>query len=309
MITKVTFNIIGIFFVVILLNSCATTGCIEGKCSNGKGVYLYKSGAKYEGQWKNGKRNGQGTYTWKNGTNKEGEWRNDKYLGDLIESKDIQILFSGKTVHQEDGGKEYHSPDGRCYYNAKKGSFGSDFAGGIVEGKWFIRNNKICYKYPVSEKTYCHEHFRKDGSIYSGSGKKLRFTSGDTENIIVALEKAALKKKLAAEKRQKKIQQAKRMVGKKVTWTEAKEIESDDCISLFFKTVCHTVGYSFRFIGIVSSVNTNKEQYNVELDSVELISQEYVAPMYWKYKDRAKGWATQQEGRTRAIEFNYVSSM
>ena len=29
------------------------TGCISGDCSNGYGVYIFSSGEKYEGYWKN----------------------------------------------------------------------------------------------------------------------------------------------------------------------------------------------------------------------------------------------------------------
>ena len=55
------------------------TGCISGNCVNGYGVYVWESGEKYEGFWKNDKKNGQGTYTWASGTVKKGKWINDVY--------------------------------------------------------------------------------------------------------------------------------------------------------------------------------------------------------------------------------------
>ena len=41
----------------------------------------YSDGAKYEGDWKDGKRHGQGTLTWTNGNMYEGEWKDNKKHG------------------------------------------------------------------------------------------------------------------------------------------------------------------------------------------------------------------------------------
>ncbi len=104
------------------------TGCISGLCENGKGVYVYTNGFKYQGNFVNGNRegyglltgadgesydgmwaddnfNGQGTYIWSNGAKYTGEWKNgvqdgygiffytngDKYTGYFKNNK-----FSGK---------------------------------------------------------------------------------------------------------------------------------------------------------------------------------------------------------------------
>jgi hypothetical protein len=75
------------------------TGCISGTCEDGKGVYVYTNGYKYQGNFVNGKREGygqlsgpegdsydgmwaddnfygQGTYIWSNGSRYVGEWKN-----------------------------------------------------------------------------------------------------------------------------------------------------------------------------------------------------------------------------------------
>ena len=45
------------------------------------GVAMYDKGAKYVGEWKDGKRHGQGTATFANGDSYVGEWKDDKYHG------------------------------------------------------------------------------------------------------------------------------------------------------------------------------------------------------------------------------------
>jgi len=57
------------------------TGCIKGDCENGQGTYIYDSGSKYVGEWKDGKLNGQGTMTWANGDKYVGEWKDGKKNG------------------------------------------------------------------------------------------------------------------------------------------------------------------------------------------------------------------------------------
>ena len=54
------------------------TGC-TGDCKNGYGVWVYSDGARYEGNFKNGKKNGQGTYTFADGTKYVGEWKDGVY--------------------------------------------------------------------------------------------------------------------------------------------------------------------------------------------------------------------------------------
>ena len=76
-----------------------STGCIEGDCENGYGVFAYEKGDKYVGEWKNNKSHGQGTITLKNGETYSGQWKNatphgqgtykffngDKYVGEWKE--------------------------------------------------------------------------------------------------------------------------------------------------------------------------------------------------------------------------------
>ena len=55
--------------------------CVSGDCKNGYGTYIWASGDKYEGQWKDYKKDGQGTYTSASGAKYKGQWKDDKSHG------------------------------------------------------------------------------------------------------------------------------------------------------------------------------------------------------------------------------------
>jgi len=47
------------------------------------GTYTYANGAKYAGEFKDGKRNGQGTYTFADGTIERGYYMNGEFVPDI----------------------------------------------------------------------------------------------------------------------------------------------------------------------------------------------------------------------------------
>ncbi len=66
--------------------------CISGDCKNGIGIYLYPSGAKYIGQFKDSEIHGVGTCYYTDGSNYRGEWAHR-----FQEGKGIKTLADGRT--------------------------------------------------------------------------------------------------------------------------------------------------------------------------------------------------------------------
>ncbi|HNU91976.1 MAG TPA: hypothetical protein PKO25_08895 [Spirochaetota bacterium] len=93
--------------------------CISGDCKNGKGVLIYASGNRYEGDFKDGKFDGKGVIIFTNGARYEGDWKNDKrhgkgvliyangdrYEGDFKDGKihGIGTLYNSKNKNLKKG--------------------------------------------------------------------------------------------------------------------------------------------------------------------------------------------------------------
>jgi len=60
----------------IILLSFLTAQCKSGDCKNGTGIYIYPSGAKYIGQFKNGEIHGSGACYYTDGKKYQGQWAN-----------------------------------------------------------------------------------------------------------------------------------------------------------------------------------------------------------------------------------------
>ena len=133
------------------VSQLAVAQCIEGNCKNGQGTYIYDSGAKYVGQYKNGKINGTGTLYFSNGNRYTGQWKNnyregrgrlaydngDVYQGEFSKSK-----LAGEGVMTYANGDKYEGkfaddkPHGKgklTYRN--KDVYTGQFKGGKLEGE------------------------------------------------------------------------------------------------------------------------------------------------------------------------------
>jgi hypothetical protein len=90
---KYFISLLLMLFATMALPLACTADCIEGDCKNGAGSYVWDSGNKYQGIFKNGKRTGQGTYTFANG---------DKFVGEFLDGK-----FHGKGKYTYTDGDVY----------------------------------------------------------------------------------------------------------------------------------------------------------------------------------------------------------
>lgn len=143
----------GFFFLVF---SCFTTNklqaqCLKGNCWSGLGTYLYPSGAKYVGAFREGKIQGKGTLYFSNGNKYVGDWNafyregdgemfytdGGHYKGQFQKSR-----FNGKGVFTYANGDVYEGDwkndlsDGRGAYKFQDGDkYVGDFKKGAFEGK------------------------------------------------------------------------------------------------------------------------------------------------------------------------------
>ena len=74
-----------ILIAALLASSSSWGACISGNCTNGIGTYTWTSGAKYVGEYKDGKWHGQGTLTSAGGETQTGVWENNSYFGTKAE--------------------------------------------------------------------------------------------------------------------------------------------------------------------------------------------------------------------------------
>jgi len=150
------------------IDNSSVTGCVDGDCVNGQGTYIWASGDKYVGQYKDGKTNGQGTFTFSNGIKYVGQWKDgkrngqgtstypngDKYVGHYKDDKrngqgTYTFANGHKYVGQHKDGKTngqgtFTYPNGNKYVghyeDGKRNGQGTyTFANGRKqEGQWIV---------------------------------------------------------------------------------------------------------------------------------------------------------------------------
>jgi len=148
---------------VLLVSSVVSAQCIAGDCVNGRGTFVYPSGAKYIGDFKNGEihgvgvcyytdgskysgewksryPDGKGTKTYTDGTKRTGNWRKGKPVdekGNLLE----EYIANKKEEQQDDGtniqtgcisGDCKNGPGIFAYPDGSK--YEGDFANGKFDG-------------------------------------------------------------------------------------------------------------------------------------------------------------------------------
>lgn len=101
---------------VITLSSTLYSQCLEGDCLNGKGVYKYRNGARYVGQFKNGRLHGIGTFHFTNGNVYTGEWVNNVRQGEGTLRSDDGVVYKGEwSDNAFEGFGILYFPDGSSF--------------------------------------------------------------------------------------------------------------------------------------------------------------------------------------------------
>lgn len=131
--------------------NAANSGCIQGDCENGTGIYIYPNGDKYTGQFVNGKRQGSGQFVYANGDRFQGFFVNDMKDGLGIYSFKNGDVFNGNFKNgMREGNGRYTFPDGHYY----EGKFENDGGEGVGEMK--EKDSNISRKCSLKNRTiYC----------------------------------------------------------------------------------------------------------------------------------------------------------
>eukprot|EP00937_MAST-01D_sp_MAST-1D-sp2_P004757 g4757.t1 len=106
-------------------------GTCTGNCEDGRGVYVFESGGRYDGEWAGGDKHGQGNYTFAhNRASYSGGWRAGKKHGHgtYCYDPDCRERYTGAWRN----GKQ----DGHGVFDfAGGGSYEGDFEGGLEHGR------------------------------------------------------------------------------------------------------------------------------------------------------------------------------
>lgn len=136
---------------VLSINAFTQSECVKGDCNNGTGTCIFPDGAKYIGDFKNGKLEGRGIFYFSDGNKYLGHWENqkregkgrfifvsgDEYFGGFQKNK-----FSGQGVMTYANGNRYeglwadNKPSGYGIFIFVTGDrYEGVFAKGLYEGQ------------------------------------------------------------------------------------------------------------------------------------------------------------------------------
>lgn len=134
--------LLAVFLFCVEFPSAQVVQCLRGDCQNGFSMCLYESGARAEGNYKNGRLNGIGTVVFSNGDRYTGEWKDHIREGRgkmaFADGREYEGMFSGNKFHGE-GSLKYSNGD--IYV----GSFAHDSLHG--KGMFYKKNGWVVRGY------------------------------------------------------------------------------------------------------------------------------------------------------------------
>ncbi len=244
--------------------------------------------------------------------------------GSKLEKQKIITKLSGKTLYSSNS-IIYFGEDGNAIL--KKDNR-------INKGKWIANNGQVCIS------SDCYEIREKNKTIlYGYNNEVISFKEGDYEKFTAKLnkqikqdniqaEKARLlakkeeirrnkelkvaeRKKLLGEKEKKRKKEAlrkkaSRLMGKTVSWLGSKQIDTEDCVQLYFFKKCMWVTYNFKLKGTITNVNMENEKFVIEVSKAKLAPKSKVSVKYYQHKKDALEWGHSIVGDTMEVSFKEV---
>ncbi len=117
--------------VLVFCASFVSGQCVKGNCSNGSGTYIFKSGSKFSGEFRNGMIYRSGTLYFSDGRIYKGEWANQRRHGrGVMKFLDGSIYSGNFKMNNRDGKGRLKLANGDVY----DGTWVED----RLEGKGFV---------------------------------------------------------------------------------------------------------------------------------------------------------------------------
>lgn len=166
---------------LLFLNQLVQAQCIQGDCKNGQGTFLYPSGAKYIGYFKNGEIHGIGVCYYTDGSKYQGEWKSRYPDGKGIKTysdgtiregfwrKGQPVDATGKILQEYIAKKQEERQDD-----------GTDIQSGCLSGD--CKDGSGIFAYPDGSKyegQFSNGKFQGEGIFYFANGDKY---AGQFEN-------------------------------------------------------------------------------------------------------------------------------
>jgi hypothetical protein len=143
-----------LIFLILFFFSSATAfaqiGCNKGNCLNGDGLYTFPGGARYDGEFKNGKMHGKGILSYTDGSKYIGNWVQQEREGKgrmVFANEDVYFgMFKASKFHGEGemvyangntytGNWQFGQPTGQGTYTFQSGDrYEGEHAKGLFNG-------------------------------------------------------------------------------------------------------------------------------------------------------------------------------
>lgn len=176
--------------------------CIKGNCWNGHGVYVYPSGARYEGNFRDGKIQGEGILYFSDGNKYIGNWVNqyregkgkmiftsgDVYRGEFkhgrINGKGIMDFVSGDKYEGNWSNDLQHGNGNYFYSNGDR--YEGEFYAGKFQGKgsmFYKDGSKYVGDWKSNQKDGKGTFYKTNGTAIAGTWINGKYQKEEDQNI------------------------------------------------------------------------------------------------------------------------------